>query len=176
MKNILAEPLTAPTISSIVGFTNKSSRQESTMSTTNIPDLPFGTQLIGRTEKSLNAILDRILGDSGLNETEYVAMRFCAAHPGAPRAEATAQLATVFRKGEEHAAAQVERLVSAGIVESDPAGSLELTAAGRELQARLVAEIESITARLWGDIPAADLEVAGRVLSTVLRRAAAERE
>jgi len=146
------------------------------MSTTNIPDLPFGTQLIGRTEKSLGAILDRILRDSDLSEPEYVAMRVCAVHPGRPRAEITAQLTTVFRKGEAHAAALIDRLIAAGIVESDSAGSLQLSPAGVQLNGRITAETDAVTARLWGDLPAEDLELAGRVLMTVLRRAAAERE
>jgi DNA-binding MarR family transcriptional regulator len=144
------------------------------MSATTIPEIPFGTQLIGRTEKSLNAILGRILRDSGLSEPEYVAMRVCAAHPSAPRADITAQLATAFRKGEAHASDLIDALIGAGIVQSDAAGALDLTASGRELYDSMVAETEAVTTRLWGDLPAEDLELAGRVLMTVLRRAAAE--
>lgn len=144
------------------------------MSTT-IPNLPFGTQLIGRTEKTLGALLDRILQDSGLSEPEYVAMRVCSDRAGSQRADIEAQLATVFRKGEDHAAALLDRLIAAGVIEDDASRSLRLTAAGGALRDRIAAETDVITERLWGDLPAEDLSVAARVLTTVLRRGALER-
>jgi len=143
------------------------------MSTTT-PDLPFGAQLIGRTEKSLDAVLKGILVGSGLSEPEYVALRVCSDRSGEQRAGVTAQLATAFRKGDDHAAALVERLASAGMINPDQAAPVELTQTGRELHDRLVAETNAIAARLWGDLPTADLAVAARVLSTVLRRTATE--
>ena len=44
------------------------------------------------------------------------------------------------------------------------------------LLGRVRKQVGEITQRLWGDLPAADLQVAGRVLSTVLERAEAELE
>ena len=142
---------------------------------TTTPDLPFGAQLIGRTEKSLDAVLKRVLVGSGLSEPEYVALRVCSDRSGEPRADVTAQLTAAFRKGEDHAAQLVERLSEAGVINSDQAAPVELTPAGRELHERLVAETDAIAGRLWGDLPADDLAVAARVLSTVLGRAATER-
>ena len=49
-----------------------------------------------------------------------------------------------------------------------------LTPAARELQARVVGTTDEIRARLWGDLPEADLAAAGCVLSTALTRANAE--
>jgi predicted solute-binding protein len=49
-----------------------------------------------------------------------------------------------------------------------------VTGAGHELFGRIRAAIVPITERMWGDLPAADLSAAGRVLSTVLERADAE--
>ena len=48
------------------------------------------------------------------------------------------------------------------------------TAAGRQRNADIAAGIKAITARLYGDQPAEELEVAGRVLATVTARARAE--
>jgi DNA-binding MarR family transcriptional regulator len=141
------------------------------MSTTT-PDLPFGAQLIGRTEKSLDALLKGVLVGSGLSQPEYVALRVCSDRAGEQRANITAQLAAAFRKGEDHAAALLERLGSAGMINSDQAAPIELTQTGRELHDRLVAETDAVAARLWGDLPSHDLAVAARVLSTVLRRTA----
>lgn len=143
------------------------------MSTTT-PDLPFGAQLIGRTEKSLDAVLKDILVGSGLSEPEYVALRVCSDRSGEQRADLAAHLAAAFRKGDDHAAELVERLRNAGMINPDQAAPVELTQAGRELHDRLVAETNAIAARLWGDLPTGDLAVAARVLSTVLRRTATE--
>jgi DNA-binding MarR family transcriptional regulator len=145
------------------------------MSTTT-PGLPFGAQLIGRTEKSLDALLGRVLVGSGLSEAEYVALRVCSDHAGEPRADITAQLAGAFRTGEDQAARLVERLIKAGMINRDPAAAVELTPAGRELHDRLVAETDAIARRLWGDLPSDELAIAARVLSTVLRRAVTEQD
>jgi DNA-binding MarR family transcriptional regulator len=143
------------------------------MSTTT-PDLPFGAQLIGRTEKSLDAVLKGVLAGSGLSEPEYVALRVCSDRAGALRADVAAQLAAVFRSGDDYAGQLLERLSSAGMINAEQPAPVELTPAGRELHARLVAETDAIAGRLWGDLPAGDLAIAGRVLSTVLGRAATE--
>jgi hypothetical protein len=42
------------------------------------------------------------------------------------------------------------------------------------LHAQIRGAATEITARLWGDLPADDLDAAGRVLATVLDRANAE--
>ena len=144
------------------------------MSTT-APDLPFGAQLIGRTEKSLNVVLDRILIDSGLSEPEYVAMRVCSDQAGSQRSDIEAQLTAVFRKGPGHAEQLLDRLTDAGVIETDDAQTLTLTAAGIALRDGIASQTGAITERLWGDLPSDDLAVAARVLSTVLQRAADER-
>lgn len=143
------------------------------MSTTT-PDFPFGAQLIGRTEKSLDALLSGVLDGSGLSEPEYVALRVCSDRQGASRADITTQLTIAMRKGEDHAAGLIERLSSAGMISADPAALVELTPTGRKLHDRLVGETDAIAERLWGDLPPDDLDVAAHVLSTVLRRSASD--
>ncbi len=54
----------------------------------------------------------------------------------------------------------------------DPDGAL--TPAGRARHAEISAGLAGITARLYGDLPADDLAVAGRVLTLVTARAQAE--
>jgi DNA-binding MarR family transcriptional regulator len=136
------------------------------------PNLPFSAQLIGRTEKSLDALLKRALNGSGLSEPEYVALRVCSHHSGQQRASITAQLAAAFHKGKDHAAALIERLQEARLIDTDPEERVELTPVGTKLHDRLVAQTDEITDRLWGDLPSDELAVAARVLSTVLNRAA----
>jgi DNA-binding MarR family transcriptional regulator len=140
---------------------------------TSMPDLPFSAQLIGRTEKSLDALLRRTLAGSGLSEPEYVALRVCSDRAGEERAEVATQLAAAFRKGQGHAAQLIEALSEAGMINDDRA-AVRLTATGRELHDRLVSETDAIAGRLWGDLASDDLAAAARVLATVLRRAATE--
>ena len=45
---------------------------------------------------------------------------------------------------------------------------------GSDFHAKIRSEVNEITQRLWGDLPAEDLANAGRVLGTVLERASAE--
>ncbi|MFF4583193.1 MarR family transcriptional regulator [Streptomyces sp. NPDC001389] len=54
------------------------------------------------------------------------------------------------------------------------ASALNLTDAGRDLYETTAAETASIAARLYADIPAEDLAVAGRVLTLITARANAE--
>ncbi|MFI1657772.1 MarR family winged helix-turn-helix transcriptional regulator [Streptomyces sp. NPDC020472] len=70
----------------------------------------------------------------------------------------------------------VDGLTAARLLETDPtdASRLRLTPAGQELLDTTTAETAEITARLYADIPAEDLAVAGRVLALVTERANAE--
>ncbi|MFE9929710.1 MarR family winged helix-turn-helix transcriptional regulator [Streptomyces sp. NPDC005533] len=70
----------------------------------------------------------------------------------------------------------IGELAAGKLLQEDPAEAtrLRLTDAGRELYESTAAQSAEIAARLYADIPAADLEVAGRVLTLVTERANAE--
>ena len=51
---------------------------------------------------------------------------------------------------------------------------MAVTDAGQQLYGRIRTTITQITQRLWGDRPAEDLAISGRVLSIVASRANAE--
>jgi DNA-binding MarR family transcriptional regulator len=51
---------------------------------------------------------------------------------------------------------------------------VKLTDAGQQLYGQIRTAVTQITQRMWGDLPAEDLETAGRVLSIILGRANAE--
>jgi hypothetical protein len=53
-------------------------------------------------------------------------------------------------------------------------GVVRLADAGQRYVSRVQKQVAAITQRLWGDLPAADLDTASRVLSTVLERAETE--
>jgi DNA-binding MarR family transcriptional regulator len=141
----------------------------------NNPPTPFGAQLIGQTEKTMNAILDRILAGR-VSEPQWVALVLIAGGGTAGREQVTARVAHALKENQEAASARIGQLAAKGLVQTapEPGSAVALTQAGRQLLRGVQKQTAEITERLWGDLPAADLEVAGRVLRTVLGRAEAE--
>ena len=134
----------------------------------------FSAQLLGQTEKSLNAILDRLLAGTGLTEHRWIALRLTVMSGGSvDRDELTTRVAGGLKVSEAEARARVAELAAAQLVHVE-GETVRLTDAGRELHAVIRAAVAEVTERMWGDLPAEDLATAGRVLSTVLARAEVE--
>ena len=142
------------------------------MSTTNTPT--FGPPVIGQTEKALNAILARQLTGTGLGERHWVTLTMTVASGGTvDRDELIGRVAGVLKGGEAEAQALIVDLAARQLLDV-PDGDespVKVTDAGQQLHSRIRAAVSEITQRLWGDMPAADLATAGRVLNTVLARA-----
>ncbi|MFF8377933.1 MarR family transcriptional regulator [Streptomyces sp. NPDC015661] len=70
----------------------------------------------------------------------------------------------------------IDGMTDTKLLEQDPAQAsrLRLTQAGRELYESTTSETAEISARLYADIPAEDLAVAGRLLTLITHRANAE--
>jgi hypothetical protein len=134
----------------------------------------FSAQLLGRTEKTLNAILDQVLAGSGVSEPQWVALTLAVTGGGKiDRDLYTRQVTGALRVSEADASAQITGLAAARLLDL-PAGDgepISVTDEGQRFYLRVRAATGEITRQMWGDLPAADLEVAARVLSTVLRRA-----
>lgn len=128
---------------------------------------PFGPQLIGQTEKTLNALLDRALADTGLTEPLWVSLRLTQ-QLGDTVGPSGLAPAIGDRARYDDAEALVADLRDRGLVEGS-----RLTSAGLRLVGRVQERTAALTATLWSDLPEADLEAAARVLSTVLERARA---
>jgi DNA-binding MarR family transcriptional regulator len=137
----------------------------------------FGTQLIGQTEKALNAILDRQLAGTGVTEPQWVTLTIAVMTGGTiDRAWLASRVADALKVSPADAQARIDELAVAQLVDRVAgAGSyVSVTATGSELHGRIRAAVIEITHRLWSDLPAGDLAAAGRVLATVLDRANAE--
>ena len=137
----------------------------------------FGTQIIGQTEKALNAILDRQLAGTGLTEPQWVTLTIAVMSGGSPDASALAtRVAGALKVSDADAQARIEELAAAKLLEvrDFDRSAARVTHAGNELHGRIRRAVTEITQRLWGDLPADDLAVAGRVLATVLERADSE--
>jgi hypothetical protein len=134
----------------------------------------FGTQLIGQTEKALNAILDEQLTGTGLTEPQWVTLTIAVMSRGTiDRSAYVSRVADALKISESEAQARIEELAAAQLLElpRDDDSLVRVTDAGSQLHGRIRANVTAITQRLWGDLPADDLTTAGRVLGTVLDRA-----
>jgi DNA-binding MarR family transcriptional regulator len=136
-------------------------------------DTTFTPQVLGETEKALNAILDRELDAVGLTEHQWIALRLTVIAGGAVgREQLVGRLAGALKVGAAGAGAHVEELVAAGLLgSSSEPGRVAVTEAGATLHDRVRGAVDEITARLWGDLPAGDLQTTGRTLATILERA-----
>lgn len=137
----------------------------------------FGAQILGRTEKALNAILDRQLAGTGLTEPDWITLTLTAASGGTVGHDRLAsQVAGALKVSPAQAQARVAGLAAAQLLKTGGGDEpiVTLTGAGRQLHGRIRAAVTDITQRMWGDLPAGDLVTAGRVLGVVLARANAE--
>jgi hypothetical protein len=139
----------------------------------------FSAPLLGQTEKTLNAILKRQLAGTGLTEPLWVTLALTITLTGEgalDRDQLGGRVAGVLKVSEAEGHARIAELAAAQLVHAPDGEGLPVTVtdAGRELHGDIRAEVGQITERMWGDLPAQDLETAGRVLTTVLARANAE--
>lgn len=138
------------------------------------PAPPFGPRLIGETEKTLNAILIRELDGTGLSEPGWVLLKLVEAAGGSLGRQELVEGAQAASKFDPRSTeAEIDSLVWADLLAAE-GEKVVLTSEARALQERVGSTVGEITARLWGDLPEADLASAGRVLGTVLSRANAE--
>ena len=135
----------------------------------------FTPRLIGETEKTLNAILDRHLSGAGLTEQHWITLTLAVVSSGSiDRGELVKQVSGGAKFSDDDVRARVSELIGMQLLDDSGSREVTVTNAGRELHARIRAANVELTERLWGDLPKADLEVAARVLATVLERANAE--
>ncbi|HEX6520309.1 MAG TPA: hypothetical protein VF070_09905 [Streptosporangiaceae bacterium] len=136
----------------------------------------FNTRVIGQTEKTLNAILNRQLAGTGLTEPQWVILTLAVTGGGTFERDPFArQVAGALKISEAQAQASIDDLIAAQRLRAHDEGStLIVTDAARQLHSRIRTVVSEITERLWGDLPAEDLATAGRVLSIITERANAE--
>jgi hypothetical protein len=128
---------------------------------------PFGPQLIGETEKTLNALLRRYLEGSHLTEPQWVTLRLADVFDGSVDGDGLAA-AVADRAHFADAANLVAELTSRGLLANG-----RPTTAGRDLISAVQARIANATAPIWNSLPDNDVAAATRVLNEVVSRARA---
>lgn len=127
----------------------------------------FGPQLIGETEKTLNALLRRSLAGTGLTEPQWVTLRVAALLDGQldePGLAAAVRERALF----DDAGALVAALTDSGLL-----GDGRLTATGRDLVATIQERNRILTRDVWSDLGDDDVAAAERVLHRVITAARA---
>jgi hypothetical protein len=128
---------------------------------------PFGPQLIGEAEKTLNALLRRFLAGTGLTEPEWVTLRLADLLDGSVDADGLAA-AVADRAHFREAASLVAGLTDRGLLRDG-----RLTPTGRHVIAGVQTTIATATGPIWDDLPGDDVAAAARVLNEVVARARA---
>jgi len=111
----------------------------------------FNTQLIGQTEKTLNAILGRLLAGTGLSEPQWVTLTVAVTSGGSIERHAfVSRIAGALKVSEAEAQARIDELAAKQLFELDES-AVRVTDAGKQLQGRIRGGVGEITGRLWGD-------------------------
>ncbi|WP_328884978.1 hypothetical protein [Streptomyces sp. NBC_00316] len=126
-------------------------------------------QLIGITYHAIAAVRDRLLAASGLTFHQSVALQAVA--DGLDRAGAVDRMTATLKIGESEVHTLLDELVDAGLFD---ATRTSLTEKGDRLHRGFTDAVAGLTERLYGDLPAAEREIAARALAHVTARANAE--
>lgn len=121
----------------------------------------FGPQLIGQTEKTLQALLRRALSGTGIDERRWVALRLANQPDGRPLRGRLIDQAQF-----DDAAELVTSLERRQLVAEDVP-----TAEGQALLDHVQAKLAALSDPIWDDID--DADAAARALAQVLARARA---
>lgn len=131
---------------------------------------PLNPQVLGQAENALRALLERHLAGTGLDYQRWVALSLVRASVASADGELFDHLRSALKVDESIARAAIADLVLAGFVESG-GGRIQLTGAGAKRHADIKARIDDTIRDLYKNIPATDLDVAGRVLVRLATRA-----
>lgn len=143
------------------------------MTTTPAPAPTLDGRVIGQAERATRAVLDRLLAEHGIPFETSITVNLLQQAGGTQDADdLIARMLDGLRIPEVDVWAAVDDARRRGLVAGTDV--LHLTDAGQAHFDAIQRELRPITARLYGDLPPRDLEVAARVLLTITDRARAE--
>jgi DNA-binding MarR family transcriptional regulator len=135
------------------------------------------TQSIGQAENALRAILESILAQTKITFVQWVMLNMISrGESGVPQEQLIRQIAGALKLDEQPIRAALGGLTARSLVagHSRDRARVALTAAGEELFHTLRQHIESVTERLYGDLPAEELATTRHVLEVITERANVE--
>lgn len=138
---------------------------------------PLNGQLIGQTHYATRALLNRELNRLGIDFETSVALNLTAGGETRPtEAELASLMADALKTDTTATRSIIENALKEGLLERDADAEprLRLTPTGTEVREGVATVMAPVIARLYGDLPEADLAAAARVLAAVRSRANAE--
>jgi len=112
-------------------------------------------------ERATRAVLDRLLARTGTPFHHYLALNLTAAQGGTvQRDQLVARLVGGLKLEPATISADLDAAERVGLLSTE-AGVTSLTEAGRDRFAQITAATNEVTARIYADLPAEDLAVAG---------------
>jgi hypothetical protein len=138
------------------------------------PNPPL-TQSIGRTERTLGALMERVLAETGGTFHQWVALNFTALNGDSiDRSQLVAGLASALQIDGTAAETTIAEMADERLLQTASESVVALSDAGRQRYARVRAAIDQTTAPLFADIPDDDMATTRRVLTTISERADAQ--
>lgn len=131
-------------------------------------------RIVGQAENAHKPILDRILAGTGTTKNQWVVLTLTATGDAVPAREIAARVADALKIDEDDALAAIGELTAAGLLATTPDARVRQTDRGRARYREIRGGVDEVVARVYGDIPAGDLAVAGRVLTLITERLNAE--
>ncbi|MEU4493611.1 hypothetical protein AB0F96_09150 [Streptomyces sp. NPDC023998] len=131
-------------------------------------------QVIGQAHYATRALLESVLAPTGTTFNQSVALNAVAGGGEAVEHGAlVARMTGTLKIDESAVLATICELAESQLLQTLPGDTsrLRLTEAGRALNGRIRAAVAEITERLYGGLPAEDLQTAGRLLTLVTARA-----
>jgi crotonobetainyl-CoA:carnitine CoA-transferase CaiB-like acyl-CoA transferase len=119
----------------------------------------FGPQLIGETEKTLQALLRRALARTGLDERQWVTLRLAAQPDGTALRDRVSDRAHFDDADDLVSALEQRHLVADDVPTAD----------GRAMLERVLTRSAALSGPIWDDVE--DADAAARALTRVLARA-----
>ena len=130
---------------------------------------------IGAASRSTNALLQRLLDEADLPFGEWTVLFTLAGTGPLACSQLVHQQADGLKIPESAARATVDGMRASGLLTPEDAADddphLVPTAAGKAVYQPIRDAVNQITVKLYGDLPAADLETTRRTLEEVTRRA-----
>ncbi|MEU0368949.1 hypothetical protein ABZ070_01575 [Streptomyces sp. NPDC006283] len=126
-------------------------------------------RMIGIAYHAIAAVRDRLLAASGLTFHQSVVLQAVA--DGLDRAGVVDRITATLKIGDPEARTLLDELTDAGLL--DGARST-LTDRGERVHRGFTDAVAGLTERLYGDLPAAEREIAARALAHVTARANVE--
>ncbi|UGQ11915.1 MarR family transcriptional regulator [Yinghuangia sp. ASG 101] len=129
------------------------------------------TRVLGLAHYAARAVLEHVLARHGRTFAQQITLR-AAATADTPRTPEglAADVRDSLKADPADIRATIDELLAERLLVAD-GPHLVPTDAGRDLLDAVAAETAPFSARIWADIPAADLAAAGRVLALVTERA-----